>query len=77
MLAFEVAQSCIQTVVTCHGQGIEPFLHFDHITVDFAPTVSGYASEQEIIVCNPCDFPVEFYSIEYDHVYLEEEKVRS
>ena len=31
--------------------------------------------EQDIIVRNPCGFPIEFYSLESDKQYLEEEKI--
>lgn len=30
----------------------------------------------EVVVRNPCAFPVEFYSVEMDKQYLEEEKVQ-
>ena len=32
--------------------------------------------EKEVVVRNPCTFPIEFYSLEFDKQYLTEEKVR-
>ncbi|NXO85674.1 HYDIN protein, partial [Sitta europaea] len=31
--------------------------------------------EATVVVKNPCDFPVEFYSLDFDEQYLEEEKI--
>ena len=31
--------------------------------------------EAEVVVKNPCSFPIEFYSLEFDQQYLVEEKV--
>ena len=42
----------------------------------FSP-VLPFCGKAEIVVkvTNPCTFPVEFYSLEFDKQYLEEEKV--
>ncbi|NXS32542.1 HYDIN protein, partial [Pomatostomus ruficeps] len=31
--------------------------------------------EATVVVKNPCDFPIEFYSLDFDEQYLEEEKI--
>lgn len=74
-MAFEVAQSSCMQILRCCGHGLEPCIHFDRTTLEFPSTIPFYASEQEIVVCNPCCFPVEFYSVDFDQIYLEDEKV--
>ena len=71
-----LAQSSQRIVLLCRGQGQEPHLVFDRQLVEFGPILPHSAGdEQEIIVENPCNFPVEVYSLEFDKNYLEEEKV--
>lgn len=38
------------------------------------PYSSG--AEGTVVVKNPCEFPIEFYSLEFDQQYLAEEQVR-
>lgn len=38
------------------------------------PYSSGAAGT--VVVKNPCEFPIEFYSLEFDQQYLAEEQVR-
>lgn len=60
----------------CRGQGLEPRLEFDRNLVEFGPILPhSSGDEQEIIVKNPSSFPTEFYNLEFDSSYLEEEKV--
>lgn len=33
-------------------------------------------AEGTVVVKNPCEFPIEFYSLEFDQQYLAEEQVR-
>lgn len=58
------------------GQGQEPCLDFSSTLLELGP-VLPYSTETEgtVVVKNPCSFPVEFYSLEFDEKYLEEEKV--
>lgn len=61
----------------CRGQGLEPRLEFDRNLVEFGPILPhSSGDEQEIIVKNPSSFPIEFYNLEFDSSYLEEEKVQ-
>ncbi|KAJ8247378.1 hypothetical protein GJAV_G00245700 [Gymnothorax javanicus] len=49
-----------------------------NVQVKFSPAegVNECKGEEgEVLVQNPCPFPVEFYSLEYDLQYLEEEKI--
>ena len=43
------------------------------------PAVLPFAegSEAEVVVSNPLPYAIEFYSLEYDKQYLEEEEVSS
>ena len=44
--------------------------------VEFGPVLPhSPGDEQEIIIKNPCRFPVEMYNLEMDRGYLEEEKI--
>ena len=74
-LALRVAQSCQRVGLMCYGSGVEPNIIFDRPVVEFSPVIPHYAVEEEIVICNPCTFPIELYNLEYDKVYLEDEKV--
>ena len=55
---------------------MEPRLDFDQNMMQFGPILPHSAGdEREVIVKNPCGFPIEFYNLEFDTTYLEEEKV--
>ncbi|KAG5849419.1 hypothetical protein ANANG_G00110200 [Anguilla anguilla] len=58
------------------GAGEEPRLEFSAPLLELGP-VLPYSTGEEgaVLVRNPCPFPVEFYSLEYDTQYLEEEKI--
>lgn len=65
-------------MLLCQGQGREPRLEFEPNLQEFGPVLAhSSGDEQEILVKNPCDFPVEFYNLEFDKGYLEEERVRN
>ena len=58
------------------GYGLEPQLEFEPSMVTFGPILPhGAGVEKDIIVRNPCSFPIEFYSLNFDDQYLVEEKV--
>lgn len=62
-------------MVMCRGKGLEPCLQFERNLVEFGPVLPhSLGDEQDIVVRNPCDFPIEFYSQECDMQYLFEEK---
>lgn len=55
---------------------MEPHLDFDLNMMQFGPILPhSVGDEREVIVRNPCAFPIEFYNLEFDSQYLEEEKV--
>lgn len=59
------------------GEGMEPRLDFVRNLVEFKPILPHSVGEEaEVVVRNPCPFPIEFYSLEFDKQYLYEEKVR-
>ncbi|NXA93328.1 HYDIN protein, partial [Melanocharis versteri] len=37
--------------------------------------VDGDGAEATVVVKNPCNFPIEFYSLDFDEQYLQEEKI--
>ena len=70
-----VARSSRWTALLCRGEGVEPRLEFSRSVVEFNAVVPYFAVEEELTICNPCNFPIELYSVEYDKLYLEDEKV--
>ena len=76
-IAIRLAQSSQRILLLCKGQGQEPHIEFERNLVEFGPILPHSAGdEQEVRIRNPCSFPVDIYSLEYDKMYLEEEKVR-
>ncbi|XP_059682609.1 hydrocephalus-inducing protein homolog [Gavia stellata] len=58
------------------GQGLEPQLEFSPAVLDLGavlPYSRGAAGT--VVVKNPCEFPIEFYSLEFDQQYLAEEQI--
>ncbi|KAK3085440.1 hypothetical protein FSP39_003318 [Pinctada imbricata] len=75
-IPIRIYQSSQRILLLCRGQGLEPRLEFDRNLVEFGPILPHSAGdEQDIVVRNPCNFPIEFYNLEFDSSYLEEEKV--
>lgn len=71
-----MAESTQQVFITARGQGELPELHFCPSVLELGPCLPASTEEEaEITVRNQCSFPVEFYSLEFDKQYLEEEKV--
>lgn len=71
-----VANSSQQTFITACGQAEEPRLQFCPSVLDLGPCLpSNTEADAEVTVKNLSSFPVEFYSLELDKQYLEEEKV--
>lgn len=72
----KLSQSSKRIVIRCSGQGQEPQIEMDKQLLEFSPILPhSSGDEKEIVVKNPCNFPIEIYSLEFDKVYLEEEKV--
>ena len=75
-LVISMLQSTNKIFLACKGRGIEPKIEFEKFMVNFGPVLPhANGDEQEVIVKNPCTFPTEFYCLEFDKKYLEEEKV--
>lgn len=70
-------EQAISRVSICvKGRGVEPKLEFNPSLATFGPTLPhGPGVEQVVTVRNPCPFPIEFYSLNFDEQYLYEEKV--
>lgn len=75
-LFIKVAQSSQELFVSCKGKGLEPHIEFENSLLQFGP-ILPYTGRHEVSVkvSNPCAFPIEFYSLEFDKQYIEEEKV--
>lgn len=73
---FQIAQSAQKLTLLAEGQGLEPRLEFSPSILELGPLLP-YApgDEAEVVVKNPCNFPIEFYSLEFDQQYHVEEKV--
>ncbi|XP_073328914.1 hydrocephalus-inducing protein homolog [Pagrus major] len=75
-LAVRVAESTQQVFLTAQGQGEEPQLEFSPPVLELGPCMpDSTETEAEVTVRNPCSFPIEFYCLEMDTQYLEEEKI--
>lgn len=75
-IPIKIAQSSQRILLLCRGQGLEPRLEMEKQLVEFGPILPhSSGDEQEIIFRNPCAFPIEFYNLEFDPQFLEEEKV--
>lgn len=75
-LVVRVAESTQQVFIPAQGKGEEPQLQFCPSVLQLGPCLPVSTDvEAEVTVKNPCSFPIEFYSLEFDTQYLEEEKV--
>ncbi|KAL0967855.1 hypothetical protein UPYG_G00258380 [Umbra pygmaea] len=71
-----VAQSTQRIQLLVQGQGEEPQLEFSSSVLELEPSLPfSDRVEADVTVRNPCPFPIEFYSLEFDKKYLEEEKI--
>ncbi|KAH9286281.1 Hydrocephalus-inducing -like protein [Echinococcus granulosus] len=61
--------------ITCQGVGLEPRLIVQPRAIEFRPLIpNGETDEQAVIIKNPCPFPVEFYSLDFDEIQTKEER---
>nr|XP_014334844.1 PREDICTED: hydrocephalus-inducing protein homolog [Bos mutus] len=75
-LVFQIAQSAQKITLLVEGQGLEPRLEFSPSVLELGPLLPYAAGDEaEVVVKNPCSFPIEFYSLEFDQQYLVEEKI--
>ncbi|XP_062413914.1 hydrocephalus-inducing protein-like isoform X2 [Pungitius pungitius] len=71
-----VAESSQQLFITAQGRAEEPHLEFCPSVLELGPCLPLNTDvEVNVTVRNPCPFPVEFYSLELDTQYSEEEKI--
>ncbi|XP_064020126.1 hydrocephalus-inducing protein homolog [Pogoniulus pusillus] len=75
-LKISVCQSSQHLQLLLSGSGLEPRLEFQPQVLDLGPVLpSGPGTEGTVVVRNPCEFPIEFYSLEFDQEYLAEEQL--
>ncbi|XP_037671838.1 hydrocephalus-inducing protein homolog isoform X3 [Choloepus didactylus] len=75
-LVFQIGQSAQKLTLLAQGQGLEPRLEFNPSVLELGPLLPcATGDEAEVVVKNPCNFPIEFYSLEFDQQYLLEEKI--
>lgn len=71
-----IAQSAQKILLLAQGQGDEPQLEFSSSVLQLGPVLPySEGTMADVMVRNPCSFPVEFYSVDFDKQYLEEEEV--
>lgn len=71
-----MADSTQKTFLTACGQAEEPQLQFCPPVLDLGACLpSSTEAEADVTVKNLSSFPIEFYSLELDKQYLEEEEV--
>ncbi|OCT82470.1 hypothetical protein XELAEV_18025000mg [Xenopus laevis] len=75
-LVLQVAQSSQRVMILVEGRGMEPHLEFTPSVLELGPILPFSSGDDvEVLVKNPCSFPIEFYCLEMDKQYLEEEKI--
>ncbi|XP_075327326.1 hydrocephalus-inducing protein homolog [Odontesthes bonariensis] len=75
-LEVRVADSTQQVFITAQGHGEEQQLEFCPPVLELGPCIPlSTEAEAEVTIKNPCSFPIEFYSLELDTQYLEEEEI--
>ncbi|XP_054152188.1 hydrocephalus-inducing protein-like [Melozone crissalis] len=59
------------------GQGLEPRLEFSPPELEMGwMLVDSDGMEATVVVKNPCNFPIEFYALDFDEQYLEKKILR-
>ena len=75
-LRIQICQSSQNLQVPVSGRGLEPRLEFSPAVLELEPLLpQNRGVEGTVVVKNPCEFPIEFYSLEFDQQYLAEEQV--
>ncbi|KAG8437289.1 hypothetical protein GDO86_008117 [Hymenochirus boettgeri] len=75
-LVLQVSQSSSRVMLLVEGKGMEPRLEFTPSVLELGPILPFSSGDDvEVLVKNPCSFPIEFYCLEMDKQYLEEEKI--
>ncbi|KAG7521590.1 hydrocephalus-inducing protein-like [Solea senegalensis] len=75
-LVVHVEESSKKLSITAQGQGEDPQLEFYPSVLELRPCLpASHDAEAEVIVKNRYSFPIEFYSLDFDTQYLQEEKI--
>ncbi|NXU58594.1 HYDIN protein, partial [Turnix velox] len=75
-LKIHIYQSSQNLQLQVSGRGLEPRLEFSPLMLKLGPLLPhSHGAEGTVVVRNPCKFPVEFYSLEFDQEYLAEEQI--
>ncbi|XP_064015890.1 LOW QUALITY PROTEIN: hydrocephalus-inducing protein homolog [Pogoniulus pusillus] len=74
-LRISLCQSSQHLQLLVSGRGLEPRLDFQPEVLELGPVLPcSRGAEGRVVVRNPCQFPIEFYSLEFDQQYLAEEE---
>ncbi|CAM9813667.1 unnamed protein product, partial [Bubo scandiacus] len=75
-LKINIFQSSQHLQLQVSGRGLEPQLEFSPTVLELGPLLPySCGAEGTVVVKNPCEFPIEFYSLEFDQQYLAEEQI--
>ncbi|KAM6300471.1 hydrocephalus-inducing protein homolog [Aegotheles albertisi] len=75
-LKINICQSSQHLQLQVWGRGLEPQLEFSPPVLELGPLLPYSPGVGEtVMVKNPCEFPVEFYSLEFDQQYRAEEQI--
>ncbi|NWY49823.1 HYDIN protein, partial [Chionis minor] len=75
-LKINICQSSRHLQLQVSGRGLEPQLEFSPPVLELGPLLPySRGAEGTVVVRNPCEFPIEFYSLEFDQQYLAEEQI--
>ncbi|KAG5451827.1 Hydrocephalus-inducing, partial [Clonorchis sinensis] len=75
-ITLKLSESSEILCIQCHGQGLEPQLTFEMTMIQF-PACLPFSQDNDsmITVTNPCDFPIEFYSTDFDPISYEQDQI--
>ncbi|XP_059691012.1 hydrocephalus-inducing protein homolog [Gavia stellata] len=75
-LKVNICQSSQPLQLQVSGQGLEPQLELSPAVLELGAVLPySRGAEGTVVVKNPCEFPIEFYSLEFDQQYLAEEQI--
>ncbi|XP_065590287.1 hydrocephalus-inducing protein homolog [Cyrtonyx montezumae] len=75
-LKINICQSSQPLQLQVSGRGLKPHLQFNPPVLELGPLLPDSSGTAGIVVVkNPCEFPIEFYSLEFDQQYLAEEQI--